>query len=53
MEPLRQLMQLAREKLAQLDRAERLLYLAIGMSALALWRSAPKSRSRYRRKALR
>lgn len=53
MEPLKQLLALVREKIEQLDRAEKLLYLALGLSALALWRTAPRSRSRYRRKALR
>lgn len=51
MEPLRQLLQLAREKLAQLDRAEKLLYLSLAVGAIALYRTMP--RKRVRRKALR
>jgi hypothetical protein len=47
-DPLKQLAALIREKLAKLDRAEKMLYLAVGMSALALWRSSSRARSRYR-----
>jgi hypothetical protein len=50
-EPLKQVLALIREKLEKLDNAEKLLYLSLAMGALALWRTAPRARSR--RKMLR
>lgn len=52
MEPLKQVLALIREKIEQLDRAEKLLYLALALSAIALWRTQP-TRYRSARKALR